>query len=158
MTPNKRMPPAAMLALALMGLPAGSQASTVTTQHGSDCDSYGWSSSADAYIYESGTWNFTNGPRSVVCPVTRVGPVSLLGMRVWIDGYAPSGSAVTCQLWSLNYNGVALATPWFNLTGTGTPFDRYLDLSQAQAPAYSSQVVICTLPPGGGIYDIEPVL
>jgi len=158
MTPTKRILPAAMLALALLGLHAGSQASTVTTQHGSVCESYGSTQLAEAYIYESGTWNFANGPRSVICPVTRVGPVSPLGLRVWIDGYAPYGSAVTCQLWSLDYRGVVLAAPSFNLTGTGTPFDRNLLLSQSQAPAYSSQVVVCTLPPSGGIYDIEPVI
>ena len=144
--------------LALMGLHAGSQASTVTTQHGSECGPYGSSQSAHPYIDESGAWNVANGSRSVICPVTRVGPVSFLGLKVWIDGYAPPGSAVTCQLWSLNYDGVVLAAPSFNLTGTGASFDRYLALSQAQVPAYSSQVVVCTLPSGGGIYDIEPVL
>lgn len=154
MTPNRRMLPA-MLALALMGLVPGGQAGTLTTQHGSDCEAYGWSQYAETYINESGTWNFATGPRDVICPVTRVGSADS-GLRVWIDGYAPSGSPVTCTLWSLNYSGVALAALWFNLTGTGEPFDRYLELAPTYVPAYSSQVVICTLPPGGGIYDIEP--
>jgi len=157
MTPTKRILPAAMLALALLGLHAGSQASTVTTQHGSDCESYGWSHVAEAFIYESGTWNFTDGPRDIICPVTRVGAANS-GLRVWIDGYASSGSPVTCTLWSLDYKGVALASIWFNLTGTGVPFDKSLELAPASVPAYSSQVVICTLPPAGGIYDIEPVI
>jgi hypothetical protein len=157
MTPNKKMLPAATLALALVGLHAEGQASTLTTQHGSECESYGTVFSGEAFIYEGGTWNFTSGPRSFICPVTRVRQASN-GLRVWIDGYAPSGTSVTCQLWSLNYNGVALAAPSFNLTGTDRPFDRSLELASSAVPAYSSQVVICTLPPFGGLYDIEPII
>ena len=152
---NKRMPPAAMLALALMSLPPGSQAGTLTTQHGSDCESYGWSHLAEAYIYESGTWNFANGPMSFICPVTRVGLASG-GLRVWIDGYAPSGSTLSCVLYSYDYTGRFIGQAWFTMTGTGFNFDRRIELDPAYVPLYSSQVVECQLPPGGGIYDIEP--
>lgn len=160
MTLNKRMQPAAMLALALMGLHPGSQAGTLTTQNGTDCKSYGWNSPADAYIDttidSTGVTNRTNGSINVVCPVTRVGPATSV-LRVWIDGNAPFGSVVTCRLWSYNYNGLPLASQRFDLTSTGVPFDKYLELSAAYVPAYSSQVVVCTLPPGGYIYDVEPV-
>jgi hypothetical protein len=159
MTLNKRMLPAATLALALMGPHAGSQAGTVTTQHGSGCKSYGWSSSAEAYPTERGVVALIPPESlSVVCPVTRVGPVSSGGLRVWIDGRAPTGSVVTCALWSFNYNGLLLASQSFEVTGAGfdAPFDRYLDLAAASVPTYSSQVVTCTLPHAGEIFDIEP--
>jgi len=162
MTLNRRMVPATMLALGLMGLHAGSQASTLTTQTGSDCKSYGWSSSGKAF---TGQHSIENGdgtavtPLRVVCPLTRVGPGTSGGLRVWIDGWAPSGTEVTCVLWSLNYNGLLLASQSFNVAGAGSdaPFDRYLELAPDSVPAYSSQVVTCDLPKLGAILDIEPI-
>lgn len=161
MTLSKEMLPAAMLALALMGPHAGSQAGTLTTQHGSGCKSYGWTQSGRGYTNVAGIWNvpqdWHRDSISVVCPVTRVGPESLGGLRVWIDGIAPEGTVVTCQLWSFDYKGLLLAWQSFDLISTGAPFDKSLELTSASVPMYSSQVVTCTLPPDGRIYDIEPI-
>ena len=154
MTPNKRTLPA-MLALALMGLHPGSQAGTITTQHGSKCTFQG-GDAIPAFRAVNGIWNYTNTTTSVGCPVNRVGPATNLGLRVWIDGYAPSGSTLSCQLLSNDYNGNQMLGGEFTITGTGVSFDRYLDLAKANMPMYSSQVVWCSLPPGAGIYDFEP--
>jgi len=161
MTLNKRMLPAAMLALALMGLHPGSQAGTITTQHGSKCKPYGVSHDSRAYPPAfkavNGLWSYyTNAAMHVVCPVTRVGSPTSGGLRVWIDGYAPSGWSLTCELTSVNYDGSPIGYASFTMTGTGYNFDKYLDLAPASVPMYSSQGVMCHLPPGGGIYDIEP--
>jgi hypothetical protein len=160
MTLNRRTVPATMLALGLMGLHAGSHASTVTTQNGTDCRSYGWTSSGRAYTAQNTVlapdWV---GPVSIICPITRVGPGTSGGLRVWIDGDAPSGTEVSCTLWSYDYNGVLLASQSMKVPGAGRdlPFDRYLELAPAAVPTYSSQVITCALPADGSIFDIEPV-
>jgi len=161
MTLIKRMLPAAMLTFALMGLHAGSQAGTVTTQHGAGCKASGWSyaSVGIAFGHAGGFVNMGNDehePIGVVCPVTRVGSTPG-GLWVWIDGYAPTGSAVSCMLWSFDYKGLPLASQSFELISTGAPFDLSLQLTSASVPAYSSQVVTCQLPEGGAIFDIEPI-
>ena len=163
MTLNKIMLPAATLALALMGLHAVSRASTITTQPGSDCKSYGWSSSAGAAINKNAIFNTAREPSlGVVCPVTRVGPATN-GLRVWIDGSAQYGSTVTCTLWSFDYTGLPLASQSFEFTSAYHPdgyaesFDKYLELAPASVPMYSSQVVVCDVPFMGSIYDIEPI-
>jgi hypothetical protein len=157
MTLNKRMPPAAMLALALMGLPLASQAGTITTQHGSKCTGQAGLDTSE-FRAVNGIWNYTNGTMYVVCPVTRVGSPTSGGLRAWIDGYAPSGSTLSCELVSLDYDHDTRSIWYvqFDMTGTGDNFDRHLDLAKADVPMYSSQVVQCSLPPGAGIYDIAP--
>jgi hypothetical protein len=160
MTLNRTMVPATMLVLSLMGLHAGSHASTVTTQNGTDCKSYGWTSSGHAFTAVS-TVSAPNwfGPVSIICPITRVGPGTSGGLRVWLDGAAPPGTEVSCTLWSYEYNGVLLASQSMKVPGAGTdlPFDRYLELAPAAVPTYSSQVITCALPTGGLIFDIEPI-
>jgi hypothetical protein len=153
---KQRMPPATLLVLAVMSLPLGSQAGVLTTQHGSVCKPYGWSSTSEIYRNESGTWNFSSGMRSLVCPLTRVGEVSTGGLVIWIDGYAPAGGTVTCTVLSLAYTGVLLAYEAVSFTGTGTSFDKAIVLPQDKVPMYSIQAVVCDLPPAGGIYDVEP--
>ena len=155
MTLNKRMLPAAMLPLVLIGLHAGSQAGTLTTHHGAKCTSV-VGISQPLFKAVNGIWNYINTAQGVVCPVTRVGLPTSGGLRVWIDGYAPSGSTLSCGLHNQDYNGGVWVFPKFTITGTGSNFDKYLELAKVDVPTYSSQAVYCDLPPGGGIYDIEP--
>ena len=156
MTLNKRTLPAAMLALALIALPHGSQAGTITTQHGSKCKPGLWSLNARTFKATNGIWNYGNAAQQVDCPVIRVRRPTSGGLRAWIDGYAPSGSTLSCVLNSYDYTGRFIGQAWFTMTGTGFNFDRRIELDPAYVPLYSSQVVECQLPPGGGIYDIEP--
>jgi hypothetical protein len=154
---NKSIPRAAMLAVALMALHPAGQAGTVTTQNGSECMPYGWSTSQNLFYGTNGTSNNSPETMSVVCPVTRVGEVSDGGLRVWIDGFVYwDGEPVTCQLWSFDYTGALLGYEGFSATETGASFDKAIVLTKAQVPMYSSQVVVCTLPRGSAIYDIEP--
>lgn len=155
MTLNKKMLPAAMLALALMGLHAGSRAGTLTTHHGSKCKPEGWSSDAQAFKAVNGIWNYTNAPMSVVCPVTRMGPPTSGGLRVWIDGYLPSGSQAGCTFFSIEYNGTELSGAGSRMTGTGLNFNTHIDLYAGYVSMYSSEVLTCDLPPGAGFYDVE---
>ena len=160
MTLNKRVPPAAMLALALMGLHPGSQAGTITTQHASGCKPYiqqsGYEGQGPVFRSANGLWNYSFETRPVVCPVTRVGPPTSAGLRVWIDGYVAAGLQLDCHLVSINYDGEIVGGVSSSMTGTGTNFDWALELPPLYVPRYSSQAVYCFLPPGGGIYDIEP--
>jgi hypothetical protein len=161
MTPNKRALPAAMLALTLMGLHAGSQAGTITTQHGSQCKAYGWRNPDYGNNGVDGFHSHGTPPDyeslGVVCPVTRVGLGTRGALRVWIDGDAPTGSEVSCTLWSFSDSGLPLASQSFAFISTGAHFDKYLELTSASVPTYSSQVVTCELPNEGDIYDIEPI-
>jgi hypothetical protein len=156
MTPDNKMLPAAMLAIALSCLPLASSAGTITTQHGSKCRQQGQSTYSHAFKAVNGLWNYTDAPMNVACPLIRVGPTGSGGLRAWVDGYAPSGSRLECTLISADYDGLQIAGATFTLTGTGANFDRRVELPKATVPTYSSQLVWCTLPPGGAIYDIEP--
>jgi len=155
MTLKNRMLPAAVLALAMTGLPPGSQAGTITTHHGSKCSFQG-GTMVPGFRAVNGIWNYTSKWTKVGCPVTRVGPATSGGLRVWIDGFVRAGSTLSCELISNDYNGNRMRSVTFTMTGTGSNFDRYLDLAKADIPTYSSQIVECEIPPGAGIYDIEP--
>src|SRR5436190_878771 len=142
MTLNKRMLPAA-LALTLTGLHPASQAGTIGTQHGSKCKEEGESQYTQAFKGANGIWNYTNERMNISCQVIRVGPPTSGGLRVWIDGYAPFGLGwvLTCGLFSSDYTGRSIGQAWLEIPGTGSKFDRYLELVPAYVPLYSTQVV-----------------
>jgi hypothetical protein len=153
---NKIMPPAAMLVVILMGPFTGSQARTLTTQHGSVCKPFMYDIPGVLYSSGAGVWNISSAMLTVLCPITRVGEVSFSGLRVWIGGYAPSGSTVACGLASFDNMSNYIAGEQLIFKGTGTNFDYAMVLRQAEVPMYSYQSVLCDMPAGSGINYIQP--
>ena len=146
----------ALMALALgtlMGVHGQSWAAPLTTLNGNTCKPYGNSATSGLYSYTNSAYNASGGSMYVNCPVVRTGSALSTGYSVWVDGSAASGTT-TCWLYSYNYNGTYLGSVSFSATGT---FDRELTLTQAQVPYYSSQSLLCYVPNGGSMYDIEPV-
>lgn len=137
----------------------GSAGAAVTTQHGSSCKGLGLGDNLDLANDPGGIRNYNLSGRNlmatVICPVTRVGEVPVGGtFSVWVDG-APFGARpLTCTLQSYSYQGQFLGSAAFSVTGDR--FDRLLSLPQSQVPRYSTQVVLCDIPPTGVILDIEP--
>jgi hypothetical protein len=128
-------------------------ASALATVHATICKPYGNSNTAGLNAYVSGAFNYSGGPLVVACPVIRTTEVTEGGFSVWVDGTASTGTA-SCALHSYNYDGTFLGSTSFSTTGV---FDKLLTLPPAQVPTYSSQAVVCTLPPNGGLFDLVPV-
>lgn len=142
-------------ALCVMGLLTGAAAPALalTTEHGTICKPYATTSPSSLGSYLDGVQNVSGSTIYVVCPVVRTIAAPAGGFTVWVDGSANNGT-VYCYLYSYNYNRQLLGSTSFNATGT---FDRTLTLPQDQVTTYSSQVVFCSLPPGGAVFDVEPV-
>ena len=145
--------PIALLAGALMGSHGSAAAAPLTTINGNMCKPYGNSSTSGLFSYSGSAYNGSGGAMYVNCPVVRTVSATSSGYTVWIDGNAGSGTT-SCWLYSFNYNGSYMGSVSFSATGT---FDRTLTLPQTQVPYYSSQSVLCYVPNGGSMYDIEPV-
>jgi len=84
--------------------------------------------------------------RDVVCPVMRSGEGDKLA--IFVDGEAGEGSArVACRVQSRRIDGELLAQKTF--VATTTPFSTFVLFEFVDAPQFSYQTVICTLPPNG---------
>jgi hypothetical protein len=123
------------------------------TTHGALCKPYGKSTVDGLNSLAGGVLNQSGRTLSVVCPVIRR-VQSLEGdFSVWVDGAASEGTA-SCAMYSYHFTGRFLGSTSFSATGV---FDHLLTLPPGAVQRYSSQVVFCTLPPNGKIFDIEPV-
>jgi hypothetical protein len=145
--------PLALVAGALMGAHGSAAAAPLTTVNGNTCKPYGNSSTAGLYSYTNSVYNGSGAAMYVVCPVVRTVPALSTGYTVWVDGNAASGTT-SCYLYSYNYTGAYLGGVSFSTTGA---FDKTLTLPQSQVPTYSSQSLLCYVPAGGSMYDVEPV-
>ena len=143
----------AVFAAAFAFLGGQSSAFALTTEHATVCKPFGDSSTPGLNSRINGVFNFSGVSLGVVCPVVRTVAAPATGYSVWVDGTASTGSAY-CSLYSFNYNQTLMGAVSFSATGV---FSRLLTLPQSQVPFYSSQVVSCSLPPNGVLYDVEPV-
>jgi hypothetical protein len=146
-----RVMSAMALAFALFGMSGSAMA--LTTEHGTVCKPYGNSNTSGLYSYVTGVYNYSGAALGVACPVVRTVAAGAGGYSVWVDGTASTGTAY-CTLYSYNYDGTYLGSVSFSATGT---FSRLVTLPQSQVTTFSSQVVYCSLPNNGGLFDIEPV-
>jgi len=83
--------------------------------------------------------------RDVVCPVIRSGEGGKL--VVFVDGKLVEGARVFCRVQSSSITGALLAQR--TIEATTTPFSKSVVFEFADAPQFSYQSVICTLPPNG---------
>jgi hypothetical protein len=83
--------------------------------------------------------------RDVICPVVRSGEGGKL--VVFVDGKLEEGARVFCRVQSRKITGELLAQKTFD--ATTTPFSKAVAFEFADAPQFSYQSVICTLPPNG---------
>jgi hypothetical protein len=142
---------AAICAGGLVGLHGSALA--FETAHGALCKPYGKSTMDGLNSSAGGAQNLSGRTLSVVCPVVRNVQALAGDFSVWVDGTASEGT-VYCALYSYHFTGRLLSSTSFSATGV---FDRLLTLPPEDVQRYSSQVVFCTLPPNGKIFDIEPV-
>jgi hypothetical protein len=82
--------------------------------------------------------------RDVVCPVIRSGEGG--DLVIFVDGKAGEGDArLACRVQSRSIDGKLFAQKTFD--ATTTPFSIPVLFKFAEAPQFSYQTVICTLPP-----------
>ena len=149
----RALAPLALMAGALMGAHGSAAAAPLTTVNGNTCKPYGNSATSGLYSYTNSAYNGSGAAMYVTCPVVRTVSAPATGYTIWVDGSAGSGTT-TCSLYSYNYTGAYIGGVSFSATGT---FDRTLTLTAAQVPTYSSQSLLCYVPAGGSMYDVEPV-
>ena len=139
---------------ALFGAHAGAFADT--SAHGAICRPAGTADGNNVFLAPnvSGVSNLSLVTLTVVCPVVRAALPPSTGFTVWVDGYSGVNTAI-CALYSRDYRNVLLGS--VSAIGSSV-FDMNLTLPAAQVPMYSSQVVVCQLPSGGAIWDIEPMV
>ena len=125
------------------------------TQHGAICRGGGVQDGNNVFLVPdmSGVHNMSLATLSVVCPVIRTEPVPAAGLIVWVDGYGGAGTA-SCTLYSKDYKNLLLGSVSVSAAAV---FDMKLTLPASLVPKYSSQVVVCQLPSGGSIWDVEPL-
>ena len=149
----RALTPVALIAGALMGAHGSAAAAPLTTVNGNTCKPYGNSATSGLYSYTNSAYNGSGAAMYVTCPVVRTVSAPATGYTIWVDGSAGSGTT-TCSLYSYNYTGAYIGGVSFSATGT---FDRTLTLTAAQVPTYSSQSLLCYVPNGGSMYDVEPI-
>jgi hypothetical protein len=149
----RALAPLALIAGAVMGAHGSAAAAPLTTVNGNTCKPYGNSATSGLYSYTNSVYNGSGAGMYVTCPVVRTVNALSTGYYVWVDGNAGSGTT-TCSLYSYNFNGSYIGGVSFSATGV---FDKTLMLTQAQVPTYSSQSLLCYVPAGGSMYDVEPV-
>ena len=149
----RALAPLALMAGALMGAHGSAAAAPLTTVNGNMCKPYGNSATSGLYSYTNSVYNASGGSMYVNCPVVRTVSAPATGYTIWVDGNAGSGTT-TCWLYSYNYDGSYMGGTSFAATGV---FDRTLTLTAAMVPYYSSQSLLCYVPNGGSMYDVEPV-
>ena len=94
-----------------------------------------------------GLQNLSNDVVQVICPVVRPSG-SAMGATLWVNGSVSANVTMGCVLTSTSYDGAVTASKSFAVTGAanGSKFDKQLTLSDADAPYYSYQSLICELP------------
>jgi hypothetical protein len=149
--PLRAMAPLALVAGALLGVHGS--AAALTTEHATVCKPYGNSAASGLYSYINGVYNYSGAAMGVACPIVRTIAAPAGGYGVWVDGTASTGT-ISCTLYSYDYTGAYMGAASFTATGV---FDRQLTLPQSQVPTYSSQVLYCSVPANGGLFDVEPI-
>ena len=146
-----------ILSIALCAAGAGhGSASALTTTPGNTCRAQGPVNTAGDILWISTPSLFNASSTqsvNIVCPVMRTIAAPSSGYSVWLDGYSPAG--MSCSFISYNYNVNLLGRTLYTIPA-GT-FDILMTLPASLVPTYSTQVISCNLPPGGQIFDIEPV-
>ena len=94
-----------------------------------------------------GIQNLSNDVVQVICPVVRPSAAAM-GVTLWINGTVSPNVTMGCVLTSTSYEGSVTASKSFAVTGAsnGSKFDKQMSLSEADAPYYSYQSLICDLP------------
>ena len=140
-------------AMMILHEPAAAQWSMLDTLHGTACTVAG-SSGAGLEFSRTGIKNTGSVPMTVICPVMRTAEVPPLGYRIYANGQHLMNDATSnCRLYSQHSAG----TPLADKAMTGASDGRRVTalLYPVDAPTGSSQVVECTLPPGGEVFSLE---
>ena len=137
------------VAAATMPVTASAAEPIVLSTHASACKPYG--TPADAALAsigsdQSGTYNAdytTQIARKVICPLARAAGTD--GATVWVDGEASAEAAISCIVYSYNFDGTLRASK--GTLGNKKPFDNAVQFDASEAPYWARLSMVCSLPP-----------